>query len=143
MIRVVIAVGTCLILIACLDSNVNGVIISETLLSNQSYSENNRLKKIISQCLAQEPKAFQDLLNFNCGDGAGCYDLGYVLTQIIYQIGEDNYLKCISKLSTEEQINLSSFIRVGLEYGDNNYDGKMDNLTIKSTFPKIAEFTHQ
>lgn len=143
MFRILLIISFGLIFTACLDRQVDGIIISETLINNRSFSENKHLKNIIKRCLNQEPKAFQDLLNFNCGDGEGCYDLGYVLTQIIFKIGEDNYIKCISELSTEEQTNLSSFIRVGLEYGDNNHDGKMDNLRIKQTFPKISELTNQ
>lgn len=143
MLRIPLIILISLYFTACLESNVNGIIISETLRSNQSHIENKELKNIINSCLKKEPKAFRDILNFNCGDGAGCYDLGYILTQIIYKIGEDNYLKSISKLSKHEQINLSSFIRVGLEYGDNDYDGKMDNLRIEKEFPKIAELTQQ
>lgn len=140
--RILIALFIMFSLISCLKNNINGIIISDTLLSNQSFQENKNLNKIINQCLNKEFNGFKKLLEYNCGDGAGCYDLGYILTQIIFRIGEDDYIKVISKLSKKEQINLNSFIKVGLEYGDNNYDEKMDNLRINDTFPKIVNFTN-
>lgn len=140
--RILIALFIMFSLIACLKNNINGIIISDTLLSNQSFQENKNLNKIINQCLNKEFNGFKKLLEYNCGDGAGCYDLGYILTQIIFRIGEDDYIKVISKLSKKDQINLNSFIKVGLEYGDNNYDEKMDNLRINDTFPKIVNFTN-
>lgn len=140
--RILIALFIMFSLISCLKNNINGIIISDTLLSNQSFQENKNLNKIINQCLNKEFNGFKKLLKYNCGDGAGCYDLGYILTQIIFRIGEDDYIKVISKLSKKDQINLNSFIKVGLEYGDNNYDEKMDNLRINDTFPKIVNFTN-
>lgn len=140
--RILIALFIMFSLISCLKNNINGIIISDTLLSNQSFQENKNLNKIINQCLNKEFNGFKKLLEYNCGDGAGCYDLGYILTQIIFRIGEDDYIKVISKLSKKEQINLNSFIKVGLENGDNNYDEKMDNLRINDTFPKIVNFTN-
>ena len=140
--RILIALFIMFSLISCLKNNINGIIISDTLLSNQSFQENKNLNKIINQCLNKEFNGFKKLLEFNCGDGARCYDLGYILTQIIFRIVEDDYIKVISKLSKKDQINLNSFIKVGLEYGDNNYDEKMDNLRINDTFPKIVNFTN-
>lgn len=140
--RILIALFIMFSLISCLKNNINGIIISDTLLSNQSFQENKNLNKIINQCLNKEFNGFKKLLEYNCGEGAGCYDLGYILTQIIFRIGEDDYIKVISKLSKKDQINLNSFIKVGLEYGDNNYDEKMDNLRINDTFPKIVNFTN-
>lgn len=140
--RILIALFIMFSLISCLKNNINGIIISDTLLSNQSFQENKNLNKIINQCLNKEFNGFKKLLEYNCGEGAGCYNLGYILTQIIFRIGEDEYIKVISKLSKKDQINLNSFIKVGLEYGDNNYDEKMDNLRINDTFPKIVNFTN-
>lgn len=140
--RFLIALFIMFSLISCLKNNINGIIISDTLLSNKSFQENKNLNKIINQCLNKEFNGFKKLLEYNCGEGAGCYNLGYILTQIIFRIGEDEYIKVISKLSKKDQINLNSFIKVGLEYGDNNYDEKMDNLRINDTFPKIVNFTN-
>lgn len=140
--RILIALFIMFSLISCLKNNINGIIISDTLLSNQSFQENKNLNKIINQCLNKEFNGFKKLLEYNCGEGTGCYNLGYILTQIIFRIGEDDYIKVISKLSKKDQINLNSFIKVGLEYGDNNYDEKMDNLRINDTFPKIVNFTN-
>ncbi len=132
-----------LILISCKQSNVEGIMINETLLVHQSFSENNELSYIIKECLNENPQAFVHLKNFNCGGGSGCYDLGYVLTQIIYKIGEENYLNALKTIDKNSQIQLSALICVGLEYGDNNYDGIQDNKNIKTEFPKIYNLTEK
>ena len=63
--------------------------------------------------------------------------MGFILTQIIYKIGEDEFIKMVLKLKKEEIVGLESLIRVGLEYGDNNKDGKMDDKKIQTEFPKL------
>ena len=130
-------------LTSCKTENVNGIIINDTLLTNQSYIENKKLKKIIEKCLDNDPKGFIELNKFNCGSGAGCYDLGYVLTQIVYKIGEENFLNTINKFEKKTQRQLSSLLRVGLEYGDNDYDNKQDNRKLNTEFPKIFELTEK
>jgi len=126
-----------------LTKEVEGIKIESVLLAHQSFQDNKNLVEIIKLCLDQKTEGFKALQKFDCRGGAGCYDLGYVLTQIIYRIGEDNYINSISKLPLQEQMNLTDLIRVGLEYGDNNYDGKMDDLRIQNAFPKISTFTNQ
>jgi hypothetical protein len=34
---------------------------------------------------------------------------------------------------------MEDYIKVGLEYGDNNYDGKIDNKNLKIEFPLLLE----
>ena len=77
------------------------------------------------------------LNNFWCGAAAGCYDLGFVMTQIIYKIGESEFIKIVQKLKKEDISGLEGLINVGLEYGDNNKDGKMDNMKIEIEFPRL------
>ncbi|MEG0984729.1 hypothetical protein, partial [Algoriella sp.] len=72
-------------------------------------------------------------------DGESAYDLGYVLTQIIYMIGEDEFLKTINNFTNDEKEILISFINVGLEYGDNDYDNIQDNRKIENEFPIIQQ----
>ena len=68
---------------------------------------------------------------------AGSYELGYIITQIIYKIGEDDFYKIISSLSPEEIKGFEGYIQVGLEYGDNNHNGVMDNKKMNQEFPRL------
>ncbi len=76
-------------------------------------------------------------MDFECGDGAGCYDLGFILSQIIYKIGEDKFLKLVSQVEPNKINGLKSLISIGLEYGDNDNDGEMDNKKIELEFPNL------
>lgn len=128
-------------IVSCKTEKVDGIIIGETLLVHQSYTENKELKIIIEKCLNKEEDGFKRLNSFNCGGGSGCYELGFVLTQIIYRIGEKNYLIAIKNLDKLTQTQLSSLIRAGLEYGDNDYDNIQDNKKLNVEFPRIYNLT--
>ena len=43
----------------------------------------------------------------------------------------------VRKIKKKDIVGLESLIRVGLEYGDNNKDGKMDDKKIQTEFPKL------
>lgn len=111
------------------------------------YSINNRsdlmswkLKGIIDSAFRMESDAFRDFIVLsNTVEGESAYDLGYVLTQIIYMIGEDEFLKTINNLTNDEKAILISFINIGLEYGDNDYDNIQDNKRIEDEFPLIQQ----
>ncbi len=47
------------------------------------------------------------------------------------------FIELTKDFNKNERQLLLSFIRVGLEYGDNNYDGKMDNESIENVYVKI------
>ncbi len=124
-----------LILIGCKRTSIDGIIIGNTLLAHQSLEDNRILERFILNTLEGDEKALAALKDFPCGGGAGCYDLGYIITQIIYQIGEDEFVKMLQ--ATDARKGIESLIKVGLEYGDNDYDGKMDNKSLKQEFPKV------
>jgi hypothetical protein len=84
-------------------------------------------------------KSLRRLNHFSCNEGAGCYDKGYIITQIIYKIGEKEFNKMVDKLDKKELYEMEDYIRVGLEYGDNNYDGEIDNKNPKTEFPLLME----
>ena len=123
--------------IACNKSEVDGIKIGNTLIENQSYSENQKLIASIKGTIKQENKSLVSLLNISC-DGAGGYDLASVITQIIYKVGEDNFLNMTKSLTAEEKNLLKGFIEVGLEYGY-PIDGKNPNQKVEKEFPKIYE----
>ncbi len=116
---------------------INGIVMGETFIENQTYKENKSLDTIIQKTLKGDYNSLRRLNHFPCGEGAGCYDKGYIITQIIYKLGEDNFSKMVNKLDQKELYGMEGYIDVGLEYGDNNFDGKIDNLIFKNEFPKL------
>ena len=139
LINITVASITFILLTSCRQSKVDGVIIGNTLYENQDYATNKRLCDIINRTLDKDQQALIELTEFSCGGAAGCYDLGYVLTQIINRIGEKEFVKLINGLTEKQKNEISGLIVVGLEYGDNDYDGKMDDTTISATFPDLDQ----
>jgi hypothetical protein len=123
--------------ISCNKSEVDGIKICNTLENSLSYSENRTLINSIEGTLNQDYKSLITLLHINC-DGESGYDLGSVITQIIYKVGEDNFLKMAKSLTVEDKKLLKGFIGVGLEYGY-PIDGKNPNQKVDKEFPKIYE----
>lgn len=128
-----------LIFISCKKENIEGILIGKTLLENQSLSENKKLDSIIKLTLKGDFNSLRRLNHFSCNEGAGCYDKGYIITQIIYKIGEKDFNKMVAKLDKKELYGIEDYIEVGLKYGDNNYDGKIDNKKPKIEFPLLMK----
>lgn len=126
-----------LLLSSCKQYKVDGIVIDHTLYENQSYSDNKELRQIIRETLKKDEKALAKLSDFWCGEGAGCYDLGFIVTQIIYRIGEKDFSLMVLKLSKKDVKAIEDLVITGLEYGDNNNDGKMDNKQIENEFPEL------
>lgn len=126
-------------ILSCKNENVDGIIIGDTLFIHQSVSENSRMEKLIKKALKNDKSAILELTEFPNGGAASSYDLGFVITQIIYRIGEENFAKSITELQPKNLANIEGLIGVGLEYGDNNYDGEMDETRIENEFPKLHQ----
>lgn len=45
----------------------------------------------------------------------------------------------IRRLDKDEVCRIEGVIAAGLEYGDNNYDGEMDNKRIEEEFPNLLK----
>ena len=136
-ISIILLVG--LTLTSCRQNQVDGIIIDHTLYENQSFSDNRELRQLIHQTLNKDEKALAKLSKFWCGGGAGCYDLGFIVTQIIYRIGEKEFASMVEKLNREETNSIEGLIMAGLEYGDNDKDGKMDDKRIENEFPELQK----
>lgn len=126
-------------MVSCKQNEVEVILIDQTLYVNQTLSKNKELRQLIKQTVNKDEKALAKLNDFWCGGGAGCYDLGFVITQIIYRQGEQEFMTMVDKLNYKEIRGLESLIMAGLEYGDNDKDGKMDNKKIENEFPKLFE----
>src|SRR5690606_27510543 len=104
------------------------------LYIGQSLEQNKKLSELITQTLNKDSNALSELTEFWCGGGAGCYDLGFVFTQIVYRIGESDFLNMASNLNQTQKSSLKGFLDVGFEYG--NYEKRRT----ETEFPKLSEF---
>ena len=86
----------------------NGIILGSTLYENQTIANNRNLSNIINRCLNKESSAFLQLSDFWCGGGAGCYDLGYILTQVINRIGENEFINIVQNFTALVDIIVST-----------------------------------
>ena len=135
--RIVILLMLAFLITACKQNEVKGIIIDSTLYTNQSISENKELRLLIEQTLNKDETALAKLSDFWCGGASGCYDLGFIVTQIIYKLGVEDFVTMVEKLGQKERTVLDSLILFGLEYGDNDRDGKEDNKLIENEFPAL------
>jgi len=143
MVKNIIFLFLILIIISCKKEKVAGIIIGDTLFVHQSLSENQKLESLIHQSLERNKNAIIELKNFPNGGAASSYDLGYILTQIIYRIGENNFVDILIEIPKSERNGIEGLIAVGLEYGDNDYDGKMDDKRMETEFPKMTEILNE
>lgn len=121
-------------LLSCKEKVVDGIEIGQDLYVGQSLKQNKKLSELITQTLNKNSNALSELTEFWCGGGAGCYDLGFVFTQIVYRIGESDFLKMAYNLNQTQKSSLKGFLDVGFEYG--NYENKRT----ETEFPKLTEF---
>ena len=142
-VKKVILLLLALFLFNCKKEKVDGIIIGDTLLVHQTLTENRKLENLIYKALNKEKNAFIELKNFPNGGAASSYDFGYVLTQIIYRIGEKDFVDILRRVPKSDRYEFDGLIAVGLEYGDNDYDGKMDNKRIETEFPKLKEVLNE
>jgi hypothetical protein len=69
------------------------------------------------------------LIKFDCGGGAGCYWHGEVLANIVYRMGENDFIELASNMTQQEKSDLRFLIRAGLEYGE--FKDKKKSLSIE------------
>lgn len=122
---------------SCLREKVDGIVIGNTFLAHQSWEENKAVVKAIQEILARKRSGIEVLINIDCGGAAACYDLGFVISQIVYRVGENEFIKMVDGIEQERLSDLSAFISIGLLYGDNNMDGKIDEKRIEDEFPNL------
>lgn len=127
------------VLISCKKRSVEGIVIGKTFLEHQSLSENKRLDSLIRLTIRGDDRSLYRLNHFPSVGGAASYEKGYVITQILYKIGEDNFSIMVDKCDVKELWGLEGYIQAGLEYGDNNYDGKSDNKKAEDEFPVLMK----
>ncbi len=120
-------------LFSCKEKVVDGIEIGHTLYTNQSFEQNKKLSDLITQTLNKNSNGLSELTEFWCGGGAGCYDLGFICTQLVYQVGEADFINMASDLNDKQKSSLKGLLDVGFEYG--NYE----NRKTETEFPKLNE----
>jgi hypothetical protein len=122
---------------SCLTTEVEGIKIGHNLYDTQGFSQNKDLVALIKQTLKKNDKSLVQLIDYWCGGAAGCYDLGNVITQIIFKMGEDDFILMSNRLTLHQKNNLKALIDVGFEYGDNSNYGIVNKTTLDMAFPKL------
>lgn len=116
--------------------SVAGIELGETWVFYHNGIENRRLQDAVNQTLNTNPEGLKALPATRC-DTAGCYDLGAVITQIIYRMGEDKFAAMLPVLDKAETNWLADMITVGLEYGGNVNPRQGGARQMETEFPKL------
>lgn len=128
-----------------LSNRVNGVEIPLDLFEI-TKSTNAILVRRIQQSLAKSITDFERLINFDCGGGAACYDLGSVVLQIADVLGEDAMLHLSKDYHAFNKRRLKNLLYYGFEYGDKNEARKNTAANLDAaqrfemTFPRLYQF---
>lgn len=138
-----ILIFNCLFLFGCKTDNVDGIILENNLVIHQDYSRNKQMVSLIKLSLNKDSDAFNKLIHFPTGGGESSYNLGYVITQIVYRINESETIELIKNYESKDLNLLQGMINVGLSYGDNDYDGKMDETNMIDEFPKLFKYINE
>ena len=120
-------------LLSCKEKVVDGIEIGHALYTNQSFEQNKKMSDLITQTLNKDSNGLSELTEFWCGGGAGCYDLGFVCTQLVYRVGESDFIQMTSALNEKQKRSLKVLLDVGFEYG--NYENKKT----ETEFAKLTE----
>lgn len=94
-----------------------GIPLGGTLYAGQSVFDNFQYRLMMKKTLHGDADALESLVKFDCGGGAGCYDHGEVLFQLLRQIGDVKFASMAKKLRGETKFELLSLLRAGFEYG--------------------------
>lgn len=125
---------------SCKKNTESDITIGSTLYEHQTVSDNIEIRNLIKGILKHDEKALKKLCNYNCGSGSGCYDLGDIIVQILYIIGESEFISMAKKLDKQTISKLERLIQVGFEYGISNVNEKMESKTIEDNYPILFEF---
>jgi hypothetical protein len=88
-----------------------------TLFAGQSVFDNFQYRLLMRSTLHGDASALESLVKFDCGGGAGCYDHGEVLVQLLSQVGDAKFSLMVKELRTETKYLLHSLFAAGFEYG--------------------------
>jgi hypothetical protein len=113
---------------------VNGVRVSAVLLDLVEYKLN--YCKLLRKATGNDAESIRAFTLLELGGGETSYEHGRVIVELIGIIGEDRFLQSLATINNMEKNKVSSYLRVGLEYGKTELQGK----PLKEVFPKIYKF---
>jgi len=94
-----------------------GIKLGGTHYAWQSTVGNFHYRLLMARTLHGDSSALESLVNFDCGGGAGCYDHGEVLVQLLNKVGDAKFSLMVKELRTESKYVLHSLLAAGFEYG--------------------------
>jgi len=116
------------------DDTTQGISTESNFGIYQSLPEKAERTILINQTLSKDINALKTLTYLSCGGGAGCYDHGWVLVQILYRLGDVQFAEMIKSWRPDEKTMLLSFLYVGAEYGMTK-----DHYYIDKHYPKTTQ----
>lgn len=122
---------------ACKQLEVNDIFIGITLFNNQSYGSNYQLQQLIKKSLSKDADAFSKLNSFVCNEVEECKDFGFIISQIVHKLGDQNTALMVQKMDKIKRVRLSEYLALGLKYGDQDRDELPDNKQVAETFPEV------
>lgn len=133
-----ISISFILCLISCNQENASGIYLGTTLTVHQSFKENRVFIRIVENSLQGDVNSIEKLPDIWCGGASGCYDLGYVITQIIDELTEGVFIEKMMQMDYSQATKFNVFIRVGLEYGNYPTDMKYEDK-----YPHLYKYLNQ
>ena len=133
---VVIAMAGLLVFILIPQDSVRGIKFDGTLYANQTFWENFQYRRLIRNFLDGDRNSLAKLVDAECGGGAGCYDHGAALVQILMRIGDYRFSEATRALDNTAKSHLGFLMATGFEYG---FPTSKDAESIKLTYPLTAE----
>jgi hypothetical protein len=94
-----------------------GVTLGRTLYVGQSVLDNLHYRFLIIGTLRGHAGALESLVNVDCGGGAGCYDHGEVLVQLLNRVGDAKFVSMVKESSIKSKFRRASLLAAGFEYG--------------------------
>lgn len=76
-----------------------------------------RYASLINGVVSGDSGSLNALVNFWCGGGAGCYEHGAVIVEIMYVLGDEAFYGMARQLDKQTALAMSWYIAAGFEYG--------------------------
>lgn len=112
-----------------IDETPQGISISDKP-SFTPITKHIKYKFLINRSLAENSDKLEALTEFGCGGGAGCYDHGWVLLQILIKVGDLKFSKMVVGFSNKNKSLLLGLLFVGGEYGPHK-----DHYYLEKNYP--------
>lgn len=120
---------------SCVIENIE---VNELLLTVANENSINYCD-LLNESLLGDNKSITELSLLKFEDAVG-YEHGAIIVDLIFVIGEEKYLKAVSKLNKKQKNIIYYYIDIGLEYGNNP---KVKSRDFEVIFPNLYSFLIQ